>query len=112
MIGGEGIQSKTDKKQDLKVLGSRVGSQTVPNDQAISSETGLFGPTSGTGRPSATTENGQTGSNGFDSGAGTKSRHDGSSNSSNIMTHNPVNATIHINDSYSLSLTGLKTWST
>ena len=108
MIGGEGIQSKSVKKQDLKVLGSKVGSQTVPNDQAISSETGQFGQTSGTGRSSATTGTGQTGSNGFNFGAGTKNRHDGSSNSSNIMTHNPVNATIHINDSYSLSITGLK----
>ena len=105
MIGLEGIQSKSGKKQDLKVLGSKVGSQTVPNDQAMSDGTGQFGKTSGT---SATIGNGQTGSNGFNSGVGTKSRHDGSSNSSNIMTHNSVNATIHINDSYSLSHTGLK----
>ena len=95
MIGGEGIQSKSGMKQDLKVLGSKVGSQTVP--------IGQFGQTSGTGPASATTGlnlSGQTGSNGSHTGAGTRSRHDGSSNLSNIMTHNPVNATIHTYDSY------------
>lgn len=101
MIGGEGIQSKSGMKQDLKVLGSKVGSQTVPIGQ--SGEAGQFGQTSGTGPASATTGlnlSGQTGSNGSHTGAGTRSRHDGSSNLSNIMTHNPVNATTHTNDSY------------
>ena len=101
MIGEEGIQSKSGMKQDLKVLGSKVGSQTVPIGQ--SGEAGQFGQTSGTGPASATTGlnlSGQTGSNGSHTGAGTRSRHDGSSNLSNIMTHNPVNATIHTYDSY------------
>ena len=101
MIGGEGIQSKSGMKQDLKVLGSKVGSQTVPGGQ--SGETGQFGQTGGTGHASATTGSNlsdQTGSDGSFTGAGTKGRHDGSSNLSNIMTHNPVNATIHANDSY------------
>ena len=103
MIGGEGIQSKSDMKQDLKVLGSKVGSQNVQSGQGMPGEAGQFGQTSGTGRASATTGsnlNGQTGSNGGNTGTGTKGRHDGSSNSSNIMTHNPVNATIHTDESF------------
>lgn len=69
-------------KQDLKVLGSKVGSQTIQGGQGSSDGTGLAGATDV-----------QAGSIGKNTGSGKKDRHDGSSNMS--KTHNPVNAMTH-----------------
>ena len=96
MIDGEGSQSNVSIKQDLKVLGSKVGSQTVQND---------LGRTSGPGQTNATGSlgpdaNDQTGSIGRDTGVGTKGRHDGSSNMGYIGTQNSVNAMTHNDDLY------------
>ena len=94
MIGGDGSQSKVGVKQDLKVLGSKVGS--VQSDLGRTSETGLTNTTTSLG-PDA---NGQTGRIGRDTGAGTKGRHDGSSNMGYIGTQNSVNAMTHNDDLY------------
>ena len=90
MIDGEGSQSNVSIKQDLKVLGSKVGSQTVKNDLGRTSGAGSLGPDA----------NGQTGVIGRDTGVGTKGRHDGSSNMGYIGTQNSVNATTHNDDLY------------
>ena len=98
MIGGEGSPSNVSIKQDLKVLGSKVGSQTVQSDLGRTSGTGQTNTTASHGVRTGPEANGQTGSLGRDTGAGTKGRHDGSSNMGYIGTQNSVNAMTHNDD--------------